>query len=97
MAQSEKQFGRRGFLRRSAVFAMAAGAFAAIPAGAQEAQQKPAPPSDKPADGAKGESGSKELIDKQGRAYRICDVCGGNMYKQKDTWTCEQCGFSYVE
>lgn len=39
----------------------------------------------------------KPLIDADGREYRICDMCGGNMYKQGDTWTCDQCGFTYVE
>jgi len=24
-------------------------------------------------------------------------MCGGNMYKQDNTWTCEQCGYSYEE
>jgi hypothetical protein len=37
------------------------------------------------------------LIDKDGREYRVCERCGGNMYKDGNTWTCEQCGFSYVE
>jgi hypothetical protein len=27
----------------------------------------------------------------------VCDMCGGNMYKQDNTWTCEQCGYSYQE
>ena len=39
----------------------------------------------------------KPLLDKDGREYRVCDMCGGNMYKQEKTWTCEQCGFSYEE
>ena len=38
-----------------------------------------------------------KLVDKDGREYRICERCGGNMYKEGNTWTCEQCGFSYVE
>ncbi len=28
---------------------------------------------------------------------RACPQCGALMYKQGDTWTCETCGFSYVE
>ena len=39
----------------------------------------------------------KPLLDKNGREYRVCDMCGGNMYKQDNTWTCEQCGYSYEE
>jgi ribosomal protein S27AE len=40
----------------------------------------------------------KEIkIDAQGREYRMCPQCGYNMYKQDRTWTCENCGYSYVE
>lgn len=35
--------------------------------------------------------------DEEGRDYRICPQCGFNMYKQDRTWTCENCGYSYVE
>jgi hypothetical protein len=35
--------------------------------------------------------------DADGRDYRICPQCGYNMYKQDRTWTCENCGYSYVE
>ena len=69
---------------------------AALPALAQEPQQA----------GARGREAGREeaeppkkkpLLDKDGREYRVCDMCGGNMYKQENTWTCEQCGFSYEE
>ena len=36
-------------------------------------------------------------VSNEGREYRVCDMCGGNMYKQDNTWTCEQCGYSYQE
>jgi hypothetical protein len=36
-------------------------------------------------------------VDAEGRPYRICPQCGFNMYKQERTWTCENCGYSYVE
>ena len=95
---------RRGFLRGTAVFAATMG-MAALPAAAQ--QQEPAPggrdgaQSDAPKqdEDNKTESGQpkKKLVDKDGREYRICDMCGGNMYKQEKTWTCEQCGFAYDE
>jgi ribosomal protein S27AE len=40
----------------------------------------------------------KEIkLDAQGREYRMCPQCGYNMYKQDRTWTCENCGYSYVE
>ena len=87
---------RRGFLKGSALFAAVLGA-AAVPALAQE-PQKPAA-DDKPADKTEQPPASKKkpLLDKDGREYRVCDMCGGNMYKQDNTWTCEQCGYSYQE
>jgi len=38
-----------------------------------------------------------KLYDKSGREYRVCERCGGNMYREDKTWTCEQCGLSYTE
>lgn len=40
---------------------------------------------------------SETKIDAQGREYRTCPQCGFNMYRQGRTWTCENCGYSYVE
>lgn len=37
------------------------------------------------------------LVDEEGREYRTCPQCGANMYRQGRTWTCENCGYSYVE
>ena len=88
---------RRGFLKGSALFAAVLGAAVAAPAFAQE-PQKPAPDA-KPEDKTEQAPAPKKkpLLDKQGREYRVCDMCGGNMYKQENTWTCEQCGYSYQE
>ena len=36
-------------------------------------------------------------LDEKGREYRLCPVCGSNMYRQDHTWTCENCGYSYEE
>ena len=36
-------------------------------------------------------------LDANGREYRMCPQCGYNMYRQDRTWTCENCGYSYVE
>ena len=48
-----------------------------------------------------GETAEKKdpnkLYDKAGREYRVCERCGGNMYREEKTWTCEQCGLSYTE
>ena len=90
---------RRGFLKGSALFAAVLGAAVAVPALAQEPQTPPAPEGDKPADKTEQAPAPKKkpLLDKNGREYRVCDMCGGNMYKQDNTWTCEQCGYSYQE
>lgn len=90
---------RRGFLKGSALFAAAFALAAAAPAAAQDGQTQPVP-----AENARDEAPKKEdekkpkpLLDKDGREYRVCDMCGANMYKQEKTWTCEQCGYSYEE
>ena len=109
----EKMLGRRGFLKGSALFAAAAVGLSVAPAFAQEQNKPAAPRDEKPAEPTgeqpkKGEPPKKDepatkkedpnkLVDKNGREYRICERCGGNMYKEGNTWTCEQCGLSYVE
>ena len=99
-----KRLDRRKFLTGSALVAAVLGAVAVMPAVAQESQTKPAspeesnPPAEQPKDESKKDQpAKKKLVDNQGREYRICDMCGGNMYKQDNTWTCEQCGYSYTE
>ena len=76
--------------QRSALAQRAAGAGAGA---AAEAGARSGPAEKKDDSPAK----KKPLLDKDGREYRVCDMCGGNMYKQEKTWTCEQCGFSYEE
>ena len=90
---------RRGFLKGSALFAAAFALAAAAPAAAQQGpQNQPAPSEDKKEEAPKDQAPAKKvLVDKDGREYRVCDMCGGNMYKDGKTWTCEQCGYSYEE
>ena len=89
---------RRAFLKGSALFAAAFALAAAAPASAQQAQPQPAPAEDTKDEAPKDETPKKKvLLDKDGREYRVCDMCGANMYKQDKTWTCEQCGYSYEE
>lgn len=92
-----KRLERRGFLKGSALFA-AAFALGASTASAQ-APQTPAPSEEKKDDAPKKEEPPKKkvLLDKEGREYRVCDMCGANMYKQEKAWTCEQCGYTYDE
>jgi ribosomal protein S27AE len=54
---------------------------------------------DEPAPDEKGEKDEKNetKLDAEGREYRSCPQCGSNMYRQGRTWTCENCGYSYVE
>jgi hypothetical protein len=47
--------------------------------------------------GGQSDPNSETKIDAQGREYRTCPQCGFNMYRQGRTWTCENCGYSYVE
>jgi hypothetical protein len=61
-----------------------------------EQTKKEEPPKSGGGSGAAKEDPNK-LVDASGREYRICERCGGNMYKEGNTWTCEQCGFSYTE
>jgi hypothetical protein len=102
----ERMLDRRGFLKGSLLFA-AAGLAVAVPAAAQQPSapapggkpadpdtpKKDAPPEGKPADKPAEKKGV--LLDKSGREYRVCDMCGGNMYVEEKRWTCDQCGFSY--
>ena len=46
---------------------------------------------------AEQEKAREELKDEEGREYRVCPQCGFKMYRQGRTWTCSNCGFSYVE
>jgi rubredoxin len=52
---------------------------------------------DKQKGGDSSDSSSETKLDANGNEYRECPQCGGNMYRQGRTWTCENCGYSYVE
>jgi len=43
------------------------------------------------------EGSDGKFHDRQGIEVRECPECGHNMYQQGRTWTCENCGYSYVE
>ena len=38
-----------------------------------------------------------KFYDRDSVEVRECPECGHNMYQQGRTWTCENCGYSYVE
>ena len=50
---------------------------------------------DKPVYRVEGQDG--KFYDRQGVEVRECPECGHNMYQQGRTWTCENCGYSYIE
>ena len=85
---------RRSFLRGSAIFAAALGLSVT-----STFAQDPQPPQPKPEEEKKEkpEENSDTKIDADGREYRVCPQCAANMYRQGRTWTCENCGYSYVE
>ena len=96
---------RRSFLRGGAIAAAIAGAVTLAPAvlhGQEQQQDQQTKKDDKKPQGpdqtSSDSSGDSETkTDSQGREYRVCPQCGGNMYRQGRTWTCENCGYSYVE
>ena len=58
---------------------------------ASRADDKPEPKPDR----VEGTDG--KLYDREGIEVRECPQCGHNMYQQGRTWTCENCGYSYIE
>ena len=43
------------------------------------------------------EGSDGKFYDREGVEVRECPECGHNMYQQGRTWTCENCGYSYIE
>jgi len=107
----EARLDRRSFLRGSSLTAAAlVGMAAASPlvvfAQAQEQPQdkktdpenKDAKTADENPDAASERASTTETKrDADGNPFRECPQCGHNMYQQGRTWTCENCGYSYIE
>ena len=108
----EEKLNRRSFLRGSTLAAAAIVGTAAFPlmAFAQDKQQDENKKAEKEAEGegekdqakssdelASGQNPKETLKDSDGREYRVCPQCGSNMYRQERIWTCDNCGYSYVE
>jgi rubredoxin len=106
----EARLDRRSFLRGSSLAAAALVgiaaasplvAFAQTPEKPQDDKKKDQPePKDKEKD--KDPAGDEDptkvtRLDADGNEYRECPQCGHNMYRQGRTWTCENCGYSYIE
>ena len=64
---------------------------------AEKAKSGQAKKDEPKADGQTAKQDPSKLYDKNGIEYRVCERCGGNMYREDKTWTCEQCGLSYTE
>ena len=83
---------RRAFLKRAG-FAFAGAVGAASFAAAQQQEEE------------KEDEETQEEIDYDAlfgedsgdEDTRACPQCGALMYRQGRTWTCENCGYSYVE
>lgn len=103
----EQNVDRRSFLRGSGLFAAALGLGLVSPLALLAQEKPPEKKDDKKKEGGAGnpdedlfaeDAKAKETkLDANGREYRSCPQCGYNMYRQGRTWTCENCGYSYVE
>jgi rubredoxin len=108
----EARIDRRSFLRGSSLAAAALVgiaaasplvAFAQAPDQASDDKKKDeSGKKDTPQDKDKDASGDDDptkvtKLDADGNEYRECPQCGHNMYRQGRTWTCENCGYSYIE
>ena len=87
---------RRAFLRGAGLaFAGVVGAASFAAAAGQEEEEKE----------SKEDSEEQEELDYDAlfaedpgdEDTRACPQCGALMYRQGRTWTCENCGYSYVE
>jgi anaerobic selenocysteine-containing dehydrogenase len=109
---SSNPVSRRGFLKGSALFGAALSLAASAQAADSQRQPPPKqdpPPPDPPAPErrrgpktdeeilAEQERAREELLDDEGREYRICPQCGNRMYRQGRAWVCSNCGYSYIE
>jgi predicted RNA-binding Zn-ribbon protein involved in translation (DUF1610 family) len=52
---------------------------------------------DQPKTSSDDSSPTEMKLDANGVEVRECPQCGHNMYQQGRTWTCENCGYSYIE
>ena len=99
----EARLDRRSFLRGSSLGVAALLGVAAASPLVVFAQSPDKPPADdkkktdekQPPTRVEGKDG--RFYDRDGVEVRECPECGHNMYQQGRTWTCENCGYSYIE
>jgi ribosomal protein S27AE len=93
---------RRGFLK-AAGFAVAGATVLSRTGWTQEEEKKPEEDKkeeEKPEEDPKEEENYDDLFEdseSDEEETRACPQCGALMYRQGRTWTCENCGYSYVE
>ncbi|MEO8362237.1 MAG: twin-arginine translocation signal domain-containing protein [Vicinamibacteria bacterium] len=63
----------------------------------KEEERRRGPKTDEEIFAEQEKANQKELLDDEGREYRICPQCGYRMYRQGRVWTCSNCGYNYVE
>ena len=91
---------RRDFLKAAglAVAGIAGASVLSRSAWAQEEEKKDEKPEEEPNyDDLFEENDSDEPGEPSEEETRACPQCGALMYRQGRTWTCENCGYSYVE
>ena len=108
----EARLDRRSFLRGSSLTAAALVGMAAASPLVVFAQPQEKPQDDKKTDPENKDaktadenpdapseraSTTETKRDADGNPFRECPQCGHNMYQQGRTWTCENCGYSYIE
>jgi ribosomal protein S27AE len=66
---------------------------------ADQSKEQDAPKADDKPDSKpyRTEGADGKFYDREGVEVRECPECGHNMYQQGRTWTCENCGYSYIE
>ena len=93
---------RRGFLK-AAGLAVAGATLVSRSGWAQQEEKKPEEDKkeeEKPEEDKKEEENYDDLFEEnesEKEETRACPQCGALMYRQGRTWTCENCGYSYVE
>jgi ribosomal protein S27AE len=95
---------RRSFLKAAglAVVGITGGSALSRSAWAQEEEKKPEEDKKEEAEPEKPQEEENyddlfEDNESEEEETRACPQCGALMYRQGRTWTCENCGYSYVE
>jgi ribosomal protein S27AE len=89
-------FTRRDFLKGAGLALLGM----AVSTSARAQEEKPPAEDDKDAKKPEEEEKKDDLFGSdstEDEETRACPQCGALMYRQGRTWSCENCGYSYVE